>query len=418
MESGFTYRKGRLHAENLSLEDLAREFGTPLYVYSRTRMIERYREIAEAFRDLAPTIFYAVKANTCGAVIQALAAEGAGADVVSGGELWRARRAGIPADRMAFAGVGKTEGEIDLALREGILYFTVESEAELERIGERAARLGCKARVAMRVNPDVDPKTHRYTSTGMKENKFGVDLERAEQACARAEALDGLEIAGLHMHIGSPVMQVEPYLEAIERVRPLCDRLRARFPTFRHLDIGGGFGVPYRPDEPPFDLPRLAREAVPLLREIGLQVGVEPGRYITADAGVLVTEVQYVKENAFKRFLIADAAMTDLIRPALYEAWHEVAPVCESTEHVTGDLVGPVCESSDFLAQDRDLPAAAAGDLLAVLNAGAYGFVMASTYNSRPRPAEVMVQGTKVELVRERESLDDLVRGERLPSWS
>ncbi len=417
MTDAFRYQNGELVAESVSVRDLAERYGTPLYVYSRSRIRDRYRALAAAFSGIEPSIFYAVKSNTCAAVIATLAAEGAGADVVSGGELLRAKRAGIPTGRMVFAGVGKTVDEIDLALREGILYFTVESEPELERISERATALGLVGRVAIRVNPDVDPKTHRFTSTGMKENKFGVDPERAERACLRAAELPGLEAVGLHMHIGSPVMQVDPYLEAIDLVAPICARLREQIPTFRHLDIGGGFGIPYRPEEAPFDLDRFAKEAGPRLRDVGLSIGVEPGRFITGDAGILVTRVQYVKENAFKTFLIADAAMTDLIRPALYEAWHEVMAVRETSERVTGDVVGPVCESSDFMAQDRELPASRPGDLLAVMNAGAYGFGMASNYNSRPRPAEVMVQGDRADVVRERETFEDLVRGERIPAW-
>ncbi len=414
-DGAFTYRDGELYAEDVRVAELAERYGTPLYVYSRGHLLEQYRALAGAFAPLRPLVHYAVKANSNAAVIAALASAGAGADVVSGGELFRARRAGVPADRIVFAGVGKTAGEIDYALREGILFFTVESEPELERIAERAAALGAEARVAVRVNPDVDPRTHRYTSTGKRENKFGVDLERAERACGLAASLPGLAIAGLHMHLGSPIMTVGPYVEALDKVAPLCARLRGRHATFRHLDLGGGFGIRYRPDQAPFDLGALSREVVPRLESLGLSVGIEPGRYLAGNAGVLVGRVQYVKDSPFKKFIVADIGMNDLIRPALYEAYHEVCAVRASARTEKADLVGPVCESGDFIAKDRELPALEAGDLVAVLGAGAYASAMGSTYNSRPRPAEVLVAGARHAIVRERETPEDLVRGERLP---
>ncbi len=411
----FEYRDGMLHAENLPLADLAERYGTPLYVYSRAHVRSQYRALAEAMRAVHPLIFYAVKANTCGAIIATMAAEGAGADVVSGGELFRARRAGVPASRIVFAGVGKTVEEIEYALREDILFFTVESEPELERLSECARRLGRPARVALRVNPDVDPRTHKFTSTGKKENKFGVDIERAERAYERAARLPGLEIAGLHMHLGSPLPDEKPYAEALDKVAPMCAALKARYATFRHLDIGGGLGIRYRPHQHEFDLAAFAAAVVPRLQAIGMTVGLEPGRFIVGNAGILVARVQYVKDNPFKKFVITDAGMNDLIRPPLYDAHHEIRAVRETHETIRGDVVGPVCESGDFMAQDRALPAVQAGDLLAVMSAGAYGFAMASNYNSRPRAAEVMVDGDRHVLVRARETWDDLVRGEVLP---
>jgi len=407
-----TYRGGELWLEDCSVRELADRHGTPLYLYSRGHLEARYRELQTALAELQPHFFYAVKANSCGAVIRVFAELGAGADVVSGGELYRARRAGIPAARCVFAGVGKTAEEIAYALGEGIGYFTVESEAELERLDEIARRLGGRARIALRVNPDVDPQTHKYTSTGKRENKFGVDLERAERAYADAARRPGLEIVGLHMHLGSPIMTVEPYAQAADKVLPLCAEWRRRYPSFRVLDLGGGFGIPYRPEQAPFDLAALARELAPRLRGAGLQVAFEPGRFLVGNAGALVTRVQYLKDNPFKQFVIGDAAMNDLIRPPLYQAHHEIAPVRATAETVLGDLVGPICESGDFLAAERQLPAVRAGDLLVILSAGAYGFAMASNYNSRGRAAEALVSGATARLARARETWADLVRAE------
>lgn len=408
----FAYRAGRLYAEDVPVEELAERFGTPLYVYSSAHLLRQYHRLQEALRALEPTIHYAVKANTCAAVIRVLAAAGAGADVVSGGELWRARRAGVAAERIVFAGVGKTRDEIAYALREGIAHFTVESEPELERIATTARTLGTTARIAIRVNPDVDPQTHVYTSTGKKESKFGLDLERAWRAYERAAAWSNIEIVGVHMHLGSPLRDERPYAEALDKVAPLCARLRERFPTCRILDLGGGMGIPYRRRQKPFDLEAFAAAVVPRVQAIGLRLALEPGRYIVGNAGILVTRVQYIKDNAFRRFIVVDAAMNDLIRPPLYGAWHEIAAVRDISETARADVVGPVCESGDFLAQDRDLPAVREGDLLAVMSAGAYGFAMASNYNSRPRAAEVLVSGETVALARARETWEDLVRGE------
>jgi diaminopimelate decarboxylase len=418
MDVEFHYQEGTLHAEGVSVATLAETYGTPLYVYSRAHLYRRFRTLAEAMRPLDPLICFAVKANSSAAVIAEFAAMGAGADVVSAGEIFRAERAGIPPSRMVFAGVGKTEAEIAYALGRDILSFTVESEPELERISAVASRLGVVGRVDIRVNPDVDPRTHKYTSTGKGENKFGVDLERARRAYALAARLPGLEIAGMHMHLGSPIMEVRPYAEALAKVVPLCRELQARYPTFRHLDIGGGLGIAYRPDQADFDLSAYAETVIAALDGLDLRILLEPGRSLTGNAGILVTQVQYLKDNPFRQFVIADAGMNDLIRPALYQAYHHVVPVRAGNDTAFGDLVGPVCESGDFLAQERDLPVVAPGDYLAVLGAGAYGYVMASNYNSRGRPAEVMVSGDRAEPVRARETWEDLVRGESLPDWS
>ena len=410
--NAFEYRNGWLHAEEVPLAALAEQYGTPLFVYSRAHLLAQYQALAAAFAAVTPLICYSVKTNSNGAVIKTLAAAGAGVDLVSGGELARARRAGVTPSKMVFAGVGKTEAEIAAALQAGILFFTVESEPELERISDVAGRLGAIGRVALRVNPDVDPQTHKYISTGKQENKFGLDLARAEQAYALAARLPGLEIVGLHMHIGSQILTSQPFVAAVRKVAPLCAVLRQRYPAFRTLDIGGGLGISYRPDQPPLEPAALARELVPLLQPLGLQIVLEPGRYLVGNAGALVTRVLYLKDNPSKKFIIVDAAMNDLIRPSLYQAYHEIRAVRAASARVQGDVVGPICESGDFFAQDRDLPAVPPGDLLAVLGAGAYGFAMSSNYNSRPRAAEVMVHGAQHALIRRRETWDDLVRHE------
>ena len=418
MQSDFTYMNGQLCAEKVSVSKLAEECGTPLYIYSRSHLIRQYRALADAMKSVQPQIYFAIKSNSNLAVIRTLADQGAGADVVSGGELFRARKAGVPADKIVFAGVGKTAAEIDYALKEGIKFFTVESEPELQRISDRAEAMGVTGRVAIRVNPDVDPKTHKYTSTGKAENKFGVDLTRAERAYDLAARLPGVEVAGMHMHLGSPIMTPTPYAEALQKVRPMCEALKKEIPTFKHLDIGGGLGIAYRFEQDPLDPRDFASAVLPLLHGLDLQVGMEPGRFITGNAGILVTRVEYVKHSLEKQFVIVDAAMNDLIRPPLYGAHHEIISVVQTTERAFGDVVGPICESGDFMAENRELPAVEEGDLLAVLSAGAYGFVMASNYNSRGRAAEVMVEGERAEVVRTRETWDDLIRGETIPEWT
>ncbi len=408
----FAYRSGKLFAEDVSVEDLANRYGTPLYIYSRSHLQERYRAIATAMAEVKPLICYSVKANSNAAIIRTLAAEGSGFDIVSGGELFRVLKAGGKAEKVVFAGVGKTREEIEYALKEKIRFFTVESEPEARRISECARRLGVTGRIAFRVNPDVDPKTHKYISTGKKENKFGLDLERALKAYEMAAALPNIEIAGLHVHIGSQILSADPFAEALAKIQPICLALKKLYPSFRCLDIGGGLGIQYKPDQETLNPAVFAQSVLPILRELNLEVAMEPGRSIVGNAGILVSRVQYVKESHFKTFIVVDAAMNDLIRPSLYQAHHEILPVTETPRKVTGDLVGPICESGDFLAQDRELPAVAEGDLVAALSAGAYGFAMASNYNSRPRPAEIMVDGNSATLVRRRETWDDLLTAE------
>jgi diaminopimelate decarboxylase len=412
MPDAFAYRDGTLYADAVAVRDLAARHGTPLYVYSRAALQDGFRALAGALRDVDPLICYSVKANSNAAVIRTFLDEGAGLDIVSGGELFRALRAGADPARIVFAGVGKTREEIEYALREQILFFTVESEPEAARIAACAARMGVKGRIAFRVNPDVDPKTHTYISTGKKENKFGLDLDRVRQAYAAAARMPGLDIVGLHMHIGSQILDPRPFAEALGKAANLCRTLREAHPAFRWLDIGGGIGIRYKPEDEPLAAETFARTVAPVLRELDLKVAMEPGRCLVGNAGILVCRVEYIKQNPGKTFVVCDAAMNDLIRPALYGAYHAVTAVDARAGTIRGDLVGPICESGDFLAADRELPDVTEGDLLAVHSAGAYGYVMASNYNSRRRPAEVMVDGDRATVVRTRETWEDLVRGE------
>ncbi len=409
----FEYQNGKLHAEGVPLTALAEIHGTPLYVYSRNYIRHQFRSLRDAMAAADPLICYSVKANSNIAVLQTLLEEGSGLDIVSGGELYRALKAGADPQKIVFAGVGKTEDEIEYALKSNILFFTVESEAEAKRISDCAARTKLTGRIAFRINPNVDPKTHRYISTGKKENKFGLNIERTLKAYAYAAGLEGIEIAGLHMHIGSQILTPDPFSDALEKICGLCRDLKSAYPGMQYLDIGGGLGIRYEPGDIPMDPCRYAETVTPLLQQTGLKIIMEPGRHIVGNAGVLLCRVQYVKKNPLKDFIIVDAGMNDLLRPSLYQAYHEILPVTETASTVTGDLVGPICESGDFFASDRELPDMQTGDLVAVASAGAYAFSMASTYNSRPLPAEVMVDGDQSWVVRERETWEDLLHNER-----
>lgn len=410
----FAYRGGELHCEDVPLKKIAGEVGTPVYVYSRRTIVEHYRRLDQAFSDIPHLVCYSVKANSNLSVLATLASLGAGADIVSGGELYRALRAGMQPSKIVFAGIGKTEAEMSSALRAGILMFNVESRQEMHVLNEVASRFGLEAPVALRVNPDVDPETHPYIATGLKKAKFGVEMQVAIDLYEEARGLSHLRVKGIHQHIGSQITQVEPFRESLSRLRELVLELRSRGFELEYLNMGGGFGIPYRDEEVPY--PADYAEAIgPLVKELGCTLILETGRMIVGNAGVLLTRVLYLKSTGEKDFVVVDAAMNDLLRPALYGAYHEILPVEEKGEAVqVADVVGPVCETGDFLARERPLPRVEPGELLAVMSAGAYGFTMASNYNSRLRPAEVMVDGDRFAVVRERESYEDLIRGERI----
>ena len=408
----FTYIDGQLHAERVAVEDIARRHGTPCYVYSRATLSRHFHAFNSALLPIDHLICYAVKANSNLAVLNVLAKLGAGFDIVSGGELQRVLKAGGDPAKVVFSGVGKTHAEMSAALNAGIHCFNVESEAELERLNEVASVEGATAPIALRVNPDVDAQTHPYISTGLKENKFGVDVETAERLYRRAAEMPHIEVVGIASHIGSQLLSLAPYLDSLERVLALVDRLQTQGIELKHIDIGGGLGVKYRDEAPPLPAD-LAAAVLKPLRETGLAVHLEPGRAIAGNAGILLTRVEHLKSTQAKDFVIVDAAMNDLLRPSLYSAWQDIVPAREPKEPAQGqvDVVGPICETGDFLGKERAL-SVQPGDLLAVRTAGAYGFVMSSNYNSRPRVAEVMVDGDQMHLVRARESFDDLIRGE------
>ncbi len=410
--NAFARREGRLFCEDVSLADVAALHGTPLYVYSRSSIEAAYDGYAEAFAPVPHRICYALKANGSGAILRLLAARGAGADIVSGGELRAALRAGFPPERIVFAGVGKTDDEIAFGLHAGIGEFNAESADEIARIGALAAAVGQTARVALRVNPDIDPGSHPYISTGLRENKFGVDIARAREILRSARSRPGVEIVGVQCHIGSQVTDLDALASAAREVAILSRTLLGEGFGLRTIDIGGGLGVDYQGTggATPFDL---AARVLPELTGLPLTLLVEPGRSLVAPAGVVLARVLEVKENRGKHFVIVDAAMNDLLRPALYQAHHRIEPVLDSgAPRRKVDVVGPVCETGDFLAKDRELEDVVAGDLLAIRDAGAYAFAMSSRYNMRPRAAEVLVEGAQPRLIRRRETFEDLIATE------
>jgi diaminopimelate decarboxylase len=428
----FYYREGRLFCEDVELTIAAEKFGTPLYLYSAGTVLDHYARLDAAFGALTHLICYAVKANSNRAILKLLADAGAGFDIVSAGELYRVVQAGADPTKCTFAGIGISREEIEYALEQRVHSFNVESEAELDYLNEIALAQNACAPIALRVNPDVTAATHRYVATGTSENKFGIALDRAAAIYQRAAKMPGVTLRGLQMHIGSQITEPQPFVTAIEKVAPLVHELKARY-AIEFFSIGGGLGIEYEASiasgsnawwnaqQPrPLTIREYAEAIIPPLRKIGLRILLEPGRMLVGNAGVLLTRVRYIKETAHKKFAIIDAGMNDLIRPALYGSYHEIVPVVQpSTSPSTNriDVVGPVCESGDFLAQDRKMPDLRAGDLLAVMSAGAYGFVMASNYNSRPLPAEALVHGDKLALIRERQMLADLTRGELDPAW-
>ena len=410
----FRYEADVLFCEQCALTEIAASAGTPCYVYSQDDIVSRFREYDAAFGDTPHGVCYAVKANSNLSILRLLAQEGAGFDIVSGGELHRVLRAGGDPGTVVFSGVGKTDEEIEYALRESIYTFNCESEAELERLNALAGRFGTTASIALRVNPDVDAATHPYISTGMSEHKFGIDIGEVEAVYARADSLPNLLVEGVSCHIGSQILEAEPLMEAVDKMVALAERLRSQGIGIKRLDLGGGLGVRYKPGD---QAPAIADVVGGIRSRVAgrdLEVMVEPGRSIVGEAGVLLTRVIYRKQTARKEFVVVDAAMNDLIRPALYKSYHEILPVRRDGRRptITADVVGPICETGDFLARARDMAVVETGELLAIQTAGAYGFVQASNYNSRPRSPEVLVDGAKWRIIRERETFEDLVRGE------
>ncbi len=415
----FEYRQGELYCEQVPLSRIAKEVGTPCYVYSHSTLIRHFRAYDNAFKNIPHVVAFAMKSNSNLAILSLMAKEGSGVDIVSGGELFRALKAGVPPSKIVFAGVGKTADEIRDALKADILMFNIESSAELQAIQEVAASIGKKARIALRINPDVDPKTHPYISTGMKKSKFGIAADRALQEYKMAASLSHIDVVGVHAHIGSQLTEVTPFVDSLKKVVALIGTLKAQGINIRYLNIGGGLGITYSEEKPP--LPQDLADAIsPIITDLGLTLVMEPGRVIVGNAGILMTKALYLKEGEAKSFVIVDAAMNDLIRPSLYGAYHEIKPINAEAGHRAKqqvDIVGPVCESGDFLAKDRLLAAVKPGELMAVMSAGAYGFVMASNYNSRPRVPEVLVKGGDIHVIRERETYEDLVKGETIPAF-
>lgn len=429
----FEYREGSLFCEDVDLAQIAAQVGTPTYVYSASTILDHYRRLNEALADVPHAICYAVKANSNIGILSLLVGENAEFDIVSGGELFRVLKAGGKSAQCTFAGVGKTEAEIREALRLGIHAFNVESEAELARINAIAATMDVRAPIALRVNPDVDAHTHKYISTGKHESKFGIAYDRLLDVYAVAAKMSHIAIRGVQMHIGSQITQSAPFTEAVDKMLPLVNQLKALY-GIEYFSIGGGMGIVYDPSlasgTPDWwetdasggrmTIDAYAQAVVPKLKQLGLKILVEPGRFMVGNAGVLLARVQYVKQTATKKFVIVDAGMNDLIRPALYQSFHEIVPVTEPSARSVPekvDVVGPVCESADFFAQDRDMPPLAEGDLIAVMSAGAYGSTMSSNYNSRVLPAEVLVNGDRAVTIRRRQTLDELIQGESLPRW-
>jgi diaminopimelate decarboxylase len=426
----FQYRDGKLYCEAVDLARVANEFGTPLYVYSAGTILDHYNRLDAALAPLDHLICYAVKANSNRAILQLLADEDAGFDIVSGGELFRAIKAGADPQKCTFAGVGKSREEIEYALDQRVHSFNVESEAELELINKIAGTKKSRAPIALRVNPDVDPHTHKYISTGSHENKFGIALDDVPRIYERAAKMPNIDIVGVQMHIGSQITEAAPFAAAISKVAPLAHQLKSKY-GIKFFSIGGGMGIIYRRalesgsgkwwhdrdgESSAFSVRDYANAIVPPLRDLGLRILIEPGRFIVGNAGALLTRVRYIKKSGVKKFAIVDAAMNDLIRPALYQSYHEIVPTeqgrGDSPDRAKIDIVGPVCESGDFFALDREMPEVREGDLLAILSAGAYGFTMASNYNSRPLPAEALIRGDKVSLIRKRQTWEDLVKDE------
>jgi len=418
----FKYKGNYLYCEKVRVQDLAEKFGTPLYVYSYRTLIDHFIKLKTAFKEINPLICYSVKANSNLAILKALVDKGAGLDIVSGGELFRAIQVGCPANKIVYASVGKKDNEIEEGIRRRILFFNVESISELENINRISKRLNRVTRVAIRINPDIEPKTHRYITTGKLTNKFGIDFKSAYQIFLLRKSISNIKISGLHIHIGSQIIESAPFVAAISKMVDFIERLRKKGIDLEYLNIGGGLGIVYA-RETPQTAQKFAGKVLPLLKKTKLNIILEPGRFIVGNAGILVTKILYIKSTAKKRFVIVDAGMNDLIRPALYDAYHEILPLAKSQNQESRiknqeyDIVGPICESTDFFAKERRISRVREGDYLAIMGSGAYGFSMSSNYNSRLRAEEVMVAKDRVFVIRKREIYEDLVRNEIIPQF-
>jgi diaminopimelate decarboxylase len=413
----FEYRNHELHCEEIPVQQIAEKVGTPFYLYSYQTLVRHFTVFDEAFKGIPHLVCYSAKANSNLALLRLFVNLGGGVDVVSGGELYRALKGGANPKKIVYSGVGKREDEIEYALETGILMFNVESFQELQVMNEVAGRIGKKAPIAIRVNPDIDPKTHPYISTGLKQNKFGIDILRAPMAYRLASRLPNLKVVGIDCHVGSQLVEVEPIIEALKKLKQLVENLKQEEIEIQYLDLGGGLGITYEDEEPPHPV-EYASTILDEIREFGCTLILEPGRVIVGNAGILVSKVLYTKENEEKRFVIVDAGMNDLVRPSYYGSFHQILPVKEEArEEVVADVVGPVCESSDFLAKGRKIQSLCAGELVAVMGAGAYGFSMSTNYNSRPRIPEVLVRKDQMFIIRQREGYEDLVRGEKIPEF-
>jgi diaminopimelate decarboxylase len=413
----FEFKNDQLYCEGIPIQHIAEKVGTPFYVYSYQTLVRHFTVFDKAFNGIPHLVCYSAKANSNMALLRLFTSLGGGIDVVSGGELYRALKAGVDPLKIVFSGVGKKEDEIEYALKTGILMFNVESSQELQKINDVAGRVGKRAPISIRVNPDIDPKTHPYLSTGLKQNKFGIDINRALMAYRMASQLQHLEIIGIDCHIGSQLIEAEPFVEALRKLKGLVKNLRKEEMKIRYLDLGGGLGITYEDEEPP----QPVEYAANILEEIqgfDCTLILEPGRVVVGNAGILISKVLYTKENEEKRFVIVDAGMNDLVRPSYYGSYHQVLPVKkENREEMLVDVVGPICESSDFLAKGRKIQRLIPGELVAVMSAGAYGFSMSTNYNSRPRVAEVLVRDEQMYVIRQRENYEDLVRGEEIPEF-
>lgn len=413
----FIFKNGELHCENVKVSRIAKEVGTPFYLYSHHTLVDHFTKIKKAFAKVNPIICFAMKSNDNLAVLKTLVDEGAGFDIVSMGELKKALKVKADPKKIVFASVGKTEEEIAFAIKTGILLFNVESVPELEEINRIARKMKTKVKAALRINPDVEAATHQHISTGTLKNKFGIDLASTQDILKTPSRFSHVRISGLHIHIGSQIVTSEPFIRAVEKVIAFLNELRKDGVDIEYLDIGGGLGIIYK-DEQPQTAQVFADAILPFLEKTGLKIIMEPGRFIVGNAGIFVTQVLYLKDNGFKKFLIVDGGMNDLIRPSLYNAYHEIVPVKQkNAELMTVDVVGPICESGDFFGKDRKLPLLKKGELLAIMSAGAYGYVMSSNYNVRPRVPEILVKGNRFAVVKKRETYADLLRGETIPAF-